>query len=69
MDIKYNLPLPIVKYRRRKYRELLHRGDVVAYCRTDKYYDKTYETTGVMVIGDGSMFLIASNWATYDIPW
>ena len=65
MEIKYNLPLPDVRFRPIVHFELLQKGDVVAYRKTDFHR----QDTGVMVIGDGNMFLIASNWESYEDPW
>ena len=59
MSIIYNLPLPDVSFRRKKYPEDFCEGDVVAYRRWS--YGGSY-STGVMVIGDYKMFLVATNW-------
>ena len=58
-EIKFNLPSPDIRYRSRRYPEDLRAGDVVAYCKMN--YSNHYNT-GVMVIGDYKMFLVATNW-------
>lgn len=65
MSIIYNLPLPDIRFRSRKYPEDLRGGDVVAYRK--KNYGGSY-STGVMVIGDYRMFLVATNYS-YGEPW
>jgi hypothetical protein len=61
MEIKYNLPQPFLRYRNPKNPDDLRAGDVVAYRRKrDGYY-----STGVMIIADRNMFLVATNWS-YD---
>ncbi len=65
MSIIYNLPLPDIRFRSRKYPEDLRGGDVVAYRK--KNYGGSY-STGVMVIGDYRMFLVATNYS-YGESW
>lgn len=56
-----NLPQPFLRYRNPKNPDDLRAGDVVAYRRKrDGYY-----STGVMIIADRNMFLVATNWS-YD---
>jgi len=59
MEIKYNIPQPILRNRGKICPEDLCAGDVVAYRRNSYSYDCT---TGLMVIGDYKMFLVATNW-------
>ena len=71
MEIEYNLPAPDLRYRRLRNREELKNGDIVAYYRVD--WDGCNFTrnphTGVMIIGDGNMFLMASNWDGAGSVW
>ena len=66
MSIKYDLPSPDIRYRNRKYPEDLHAGDVVAY---SKILFRNHYYTGVMVIGDYNMFLVATNWDCNEELW
>ena len=65
-DIKYNLPQPYVRYRSRKYPDNLRAGDVVAYSK--KHYNGEY-STGVMIMSDHNMFLVATNWSCHNELW
>lgn len=71
MDIEYNLPVPDLRRRRPINREFLSGGDIVAYCRADRYgnYYTEGARTGVMVVRDSDMFLIAANWTGYGTVW
>jgi hypothetical protein len=66
MELKYDLPQPDIRYRARRYPEDLRTGDIVIYCKMN--YSDHY-TTGVMVIGDYKMFLVATNWDSDGEMW
>ena len=66
MEIKYDLPQPDIMYRARRYPEDLRTGDIVIYCKMN---NSDHYTTGVMVIGDYKMFLVATNWDSDGEMW
>lgn len=66
MELKYDLPQPDIRYRARKYLDDLRTGDIVIYCKMN---NSDHYTTGVMVIGDYKMFLVATNWDCNGEMW
>ena len=60
METNYNLPQPYVRYRNKMYPDNLCAGDVVAYCKLN--YRGEY-STGIMIICERNMFLVATNWS------
>lgn len=60
METNYNLPQPYVRYRNKRYPDNLCAGDVVAYRKLN--YRGEY-STGIMIISERNMFLVATNWS------
>lgn len=71
MEIEYNIPTPDLKRRSIVDREILRNGDIVAYYRAgfDGLNYTRNPRTGVMVIRDSDMFLLASNWTGNGCVW